>query len=204
MAGSAAAVMVLGGLLFAGIEIGRKTVSTTDQASSTPRALRLVPKPLNHCAGRWPSAIGRHLPHRDPTLQANLRLHPEPAVPGHNYLVGNPDLVPTSGMPGSRNHARRGQPRPSGPQHQADRLRIPRRSVAVAAGKVQFACVHVNGTESTESTTQVLSLRPQPLGELVGEMVVTVHTDECGQGEGRSDSGGGDPQCRCAACGGCA
>jgi serine/threonine-protein kinase len=30
-------------------------------------------------------------------------------------------------------------------------------------------------------TTQVLSLRPQPQGELVGEMTVTVQSNECGQ-----------------------
>lgn len=46
---------------------------------------------------------------------------------------------------------------------------------------VQFPCIGPNGSASTQSTTQVLSLRPQPQGDLVGEMVVTVRSNECGQ-----------------------
>lgn len=47
--------------------------------------------------------------------------------------------------------------------------------------EVQFGCIGPNGAASTQATTQVLSLRPQPVGDLVGEMVVTVHSNECGQ-----------------------
>lgn len=46
---------------------------------------------------------------------------------------------------------------------------------------VQFPCVGPNGSPSTQATTQLLALRPQPQGDLVGEMVVTVHSNECGQ-----------------------
>ncbi|CAM4285935.1 Serine/threonine-protein kinase PknI [Mycobacterium basiliense] len=46
---------------------------------------------------------------------------------------------------------------------------------------VQFACIGPNGTSNRQMTTQVLSLRPQPAGDLVGEMVVTVQSNECGQ-----------------------
>ncbi len=46
---------------------------------------------------------------------------------------------------------------------------------------VQFPCIGSNGSASSQTTTQVLSLRPQPEGGLVGEMVVTVQTNECGQ-----------------------
>lgn len=53
---------------------------------------------------------------------------------------------------------------------------------------VQFACIGPNGAASTQATTQVLSLRPQPVGDLVGEMVVTVHSNECGQQERSSAS----------------
>ncbi len=34
---------------------------------------------------------------------------------------------------------------------------------------------------SAQTTTQVLVLRPQPQGDLVGEMDVTVQSNECGQ-----------------------
>jgi serine/threonine protein kinase, bacterial len=44
-----------------------------------------------------------------------------------------------------------------------------------------FPCVGSNGTQGTHATTQVLSLRPQPPGGLVGEMTVTVQSNECGQ-----------------------
>ncbi|OBA75847.1 hypothetical protein A5641_23680 [Mycobacterium sp. 1554424.7] len=44
-----------------------------------------------------------------------------------------------------------------------------------------FPCVGPNGAERTQATTQVLSLRPRPQGGLVGEMTVTVQSNECGQ-----------------------
>jgi serine/threonine protein kinase, bacterial len=44
-----------------------------------------------------------------------------------------------------------------------------------------FPCVGPDGAERTQATTQVLSLRPRPQGGLVGEMTVTVQSDECGQ-----------------------
>ncbi len=44
-----------------------------------------------------------------------------------------------------------------------------------------FPCIGPNGVAGTHDTTQVLSLRPQPQGELVGEMTVTVQSNECAQ-----------------------
>jgi len=44
-----------------------------------------------------------------------------------------------------------------------------------------FPCVGPSGVAGIHDTTQVLSLRPQPQGELVGEMTVTVQSNECGQ-----------------------
>jgi serine/threonine protein kinase, bacterial len=44
-----------------------------------------------------------------------------------------------------------------------------------------FACVGANGIAQSETTTMVLTLRPQPQGELAGEESVTVKTNECGQ-----------------------
>jgi serine/threonine protein kinase, bacterial len=48
-------------------------------------------------------------------------------------------------------------------------------------GKATFPCVGPNEAQGTQATTQVLSLRPQPQGELVGEMTVTVQSNECDQ-----------------------
>jgi serine/threonine-protein kinase len=45
----------------------------------------------------------------------------------------------------------------------------------------QFPCVAGNGIAQTETTSEVLSLRPRPQGDLVGEEEVTVQTNECGQ-----------------------
>lgn len=45
----------------------------------------------------------------------------------------------------------------------------------------QFPCVAGNGMAQTETTSQVLSLRPRPQGDFVGEEDVTVKTNECGQ-----------------------
>ena len=44
-----------------------------------------------------------------------------------------------------------------------------------------FPCVGLDGVAGVQATTQVLSLRPQPHGELAGDMTVTVHSNECGQ-----------------------
>lgn len=46
---------------------------------------------------------------------------------------------------------------------------------------LKFPCTSPSGSASTQTTTQVLSLRPQPHGDLVGEMVVSVKSDECRQ-----------------------
>ena len=50
-----------------------------------------------------------------------------------------------------------------------------------APEEVQVACVGPDGLTQTQATTVVLSLRPQPRGEFVGEETVTVQTGECGQ-----------------------
>jgi serine/threonine protein kinase, bacterial len=50
---------------------------------------------------------------------------------------------------------------------------------------LQFPCRARNGTAALETTTQVLSLRPQSHSSLQGTMTVTVQTNECGQIGGR-------------------
>ena len=47
--------------------------------------------------------------------------------------------------------------------------------------KSTFPCIGSSGAEAMHATTQVLSLRPQPQGEFVGEMTVTVQSNECDQ-----------------------
>jgi serine/threonine protein kinase, bacterial len=50
---------------------------------------------------------------------------------------------------------------------------------------VQFPCRARDGTAALETTTQVISLRPQSHSSLQGTMTVTVQTNECGQIGGR-------------------
>ncbi len=45
----------------------------------------------------------------------------------------------------------------------------------------QIACVGPSGSNRTQATTVVLSMRPQPNGDLVGEETVTVQSSDCGQ-----------------------
>jgi len=47
--------------------------------------------------------------------------------------------------------------------------------------KSTFPCIGRNGVRGMHAITQVLSLRPQPQGELVGEMTITVQSNECAQ-----------------------
>lgn len=49
------------------------------------------------------------------------------------------------------------------------------------AATVGFPCVSLDGTQSTQTTTQVLSLQPPDHGALRGVMIVAVQSDECGQ-----------------------
>jgi serine/threonine-protein kinase len=46
---------------------------------------------------------------------------------------------------------------------------------------IDFPCVASDGSESTQRTTLVLSLRPLPQGDFGGEETVSVQSDECGQ-----------------------
>jgi serine/threonine protein kinase, bacterial len=47
--------------------------------------------------------------------------------------------------------------------------------------KATFPCIGPNGVAGKHAMTQVLSLRPQSQRELVGEMTITVHSNECAQ-----------------------
>ncbi|SOX53050.1 protein kinase, partial [Mycobacterium ahvazicum] len=46
---------------------------------------------------------------------------------------------------------------------------------------VPFPCVGPTGLAKSQTTVQTLALRPNPQGDLVGEMDLVVQTDECGQ-----------------------
>lgn len=182
MAGSAAAVMLLGGLLFAGIMIGRKTVSTTDQAGSPPSASASPQAPSTTATDGAPAP-----------LDGTYRIEIQRSKQTFDFILSpqSPDVTTWWAI--------RTSCKPTGCLAAATMLdeddhaqAVPNvRPIVFEFGdgqwrsrpeRVQFPCVHTNGTASTESTTQVVSLRPQPLGELTGEMVVTVHSDECGQG----------------------
>ena len=49
------------------------------------------------------------------------------------------------------------------------------------AETTKFPCIGPTGQASAQTTAQVLTLAPQPAGDLVGEMAVTVKSNECGQ-----------------------
>ncbi|MBV8788601.1 MAG: serine/threonine protein kinase [Mycobacterium sp.] len=46
---------------------------------------------------------------------------------------------------------------------------------------LDFPCVASDGSQATQTTSMVVSLRPQSQGDFVGEETVTVQTNECGQ-----------------------
>lgn len=46
---------------------------------------------------------------------------------------------------------------------------------------LDFPCVATDGSQATQTTTMVVSLRPQTQGDFVGEETVTVQSNECGQ-----------------------
>jgi serine/threonine-protein kinase len=179
-----AAMVLLVGLLAVGIVIGHKTEPTsTRTASPTTRPSAAAPAPT----ARTPAAAPVPL---DGTYRIEVRRAkqtfdyiPDPQPPNVNtWWAFRSSCTPTACTAAGTQLDDNDHTRPKSPGSGPPLVML------FGDGRwrsrpetVQFPCVGPNGIAQTQTTTQVLSLRPQPEGGLVGEMDVTVQTNECGQ-----------------------
>jgi serine/threonine protein kinase, bacterial len=180
-----AAMLLVVGVLAAGIAIGRSTEKKSSQAagtsSNTPAAV--VP----------PTSTGPPEPSAPVPLDGSYRIEVQRAKQTFNYLPDpqppnvntwwafrsscTPAACTASGtLLDDEDHTQAKSP---GGGHIV--MHFGDGQWQSEAETVQFPCVGGNGLANTQTTTQVLTLRPQPHGDFVGEMTVTVQTNECGQ-----------------------
>ncbi|OBK46534.1 serine/threonine-protein kinase [Mycobacterium sp. 1081908.1] len=164
----AAAVVVVAGLLAVGFFAGRKTDAT---AAPAARPTESAPAPLD---GTYRLEVQR--------TRQTFNLTPDPQPPDvSTWWAFRSSCAPASctavGAPlDDTDHT---QPKASVAAPVVLEFRDGRWLSRPEKGT--FPCVGGNGTERTQATTQVLSLRPRPQGGLAGEMTVTVQSNECGQ-----------------------
>jgi serine/threonine protein kinase, bacterial len=176
-----AAAVLLVGLLALGIVIGRKTEPASPQAAGpapSPSAAAAVP----------PTSAAAPVP-----MDGAYRLEVQREKQTFNYIADpQPPNVSTW-------WAFRSSCTPTACTAAATQLDDDEHTQAMSAGgghlvlqygegkwksepeTTQFPCVGRNGIAQTQTTTLVLSLRPQPQGDFAGEETVTVKTNECGE-----------------------
>jgi serine/threonine-protein kinase len=179
---SAAAAVLVVGLVAIGIVIGRKTEPTSAQAvhQANPSAATAAPPTSTSPSAPVP-------------LNGTYRLEVQRAKQTFNYI---PDPQPPNV---DTWWAFRSSCTPTACTAAATQLDDKDHTQAMSAGggiltmqfgdglwqsrpeTSQFPCVAPNGIAQTQTMTMVLSLRPRPQGDFAGEQEVTVKTNECGQ-----------------------
>ncbi|OBK64827.1 hypothetical protein A5653_22500 [Mycobacterium colombiense] len=168
----AAAVAIVAGALVAGIAIGRHTGTTPKQvAAPTPTTPAPPPAPLD----------GSYRIEAERTKQTyNYVADPQPPDVRTWWAFRSsckPEGCSAAAMQLDDNDHMQGMSPGGGSLF----MKFTDGEWQSAPVDLDFPCVGPDGSQSTQSTTMVLALRPQPNGEFVGEEVVTVRTDECGQ-----------------------
>ncbi len=182
---SAAAMVLLVALVAVGYR--DRAQDRTDRRSGRPGQDACIRAPAAATADQH-RAVGarptrRHLSPRGATRKADVQLRPRPATAERANLVGLPLVV----------HARRHAPPPLRNSTttttrrrchpRAARSSCSSATVSGSPGRKRASSPASRGTGShrRETTSQVLSLRPRPQGDFVGEEEVRVQTNECGQ-----------------------
>ena len=169
----AAAVALVAGALVAGIAIGRHTATTTPKqvAAPTPTNPASPPAPLD----------GSYRIEAERTKQTyNDVADPQPPDVRTWWAFRSsckPEGCSAAAMQLDDNDHMQGMSPGGGSLF----MKFTDGEWQSAPVDLNFPCVGPDGSQSTQRTTLVLALRPQPNGKFVGEQVVTVQTDECGQ-----------------------
>ncbi|OBK12910.1 serine/threonine protein kinase [Mycobacterium asiaticum] len=179
-----AAVLLLVGLFAAGVSIGRKTstststqagspaTTTTTAASTTPSgAPAAAPTPLD---GTYLIRVQRSKQTFDNT--------PTPQPPDvATWWAIRSACTPTRCLAAATLLNDRDHTREKSPDVHPLLLEFQEGQWRSRPETTKFPCIGPTGMPSTQTTVQVVAFSPQPQGSLVGEMTVTVKTDECGQ-----------------------
>lgn len=175
----AVAVLLLVGLLAAGIAIGRRTSAPAPQAGrpaapsstttgSTPAA---APLPLD---GTYRIEVQRSRQTFDTT--------PTPQPPDvETWWAIRSSCTPTRCLAAATLLNDSDHSREKSPDVHPLLLEFIDGQWRSRAETTKFPCVGPNGQASTQTTIQVLTLQPQSPRELAGELAVTVKTNECSQ-----------------------
>lgn len=179
----AVAVLLLAGLFAVGIVIGRKTNTTATEVARPPTSGSAVPSaPTTTVAVTAPVPLDGTYRIEIQRSKQTYDYTPTPQPPDVNtWWAFRTSCTPTECLAAATMLDDNDHTQAKTPPVRPFLMQFGEGQWKSRPETVQFPCVGPNGSPSTQATTQLLALRPQPQGDLVGEMVVTVHSNECGQ-----------------------
>lgn len=177
------AVLLLAGLFAVGIVIGRKTNTTATEVARPPTSGSAVPSaPTTTVAVTAPVPLDGTYRIEIQRSKQTYDYTPTPQPPDVNtWWAFRTSCTPTECLAAATMLDDNDHTQAKTPPVRPFLMQFGEGQWKSRPETVQFPCVGPNGSPSTQATTQLLALRPQPQGDLVGEMVVTVHSNECGQ-----------------------
>ena len=178
----AAAVVLAVGLLAVGFVFGRETGTTvTPAANRTTTASAPIAAPASTPVAATVALDGAYRLEVQRTKQT-FNDTPDPQLPDvHTWWAFRSSCAPSScaavGVPlDDTDHTRA-----TSPGGAAVVLDFRDGRWLSRPEQATFPCIGPNGARRMQTTTHVLSLRPQPQGNFVGEMMVVVQSNECDQ-----------------------
>lgn len=176
-------MLLLAGLFAVGIVIGRKTNTTATEVARPPTSGSAVPSaPTTTVAVTAPVPLDGTYRIEIQRSKQTYDYTPTPQPPDVNtWWAFRTSCTPTECLAAATMLDDNDHTQAKTPPVRPFLMQFGEGQWKSRPETVQFPCVGPNGSPSTQATTQLLALRPQPQGDLVGEMVVTVHSNECGQ-----------------------
>jgi len=178
----AAAVVLAVGLLAVGFVFGRETGTTvTPAANRTTTASAPIAAPASTPVAATVALDGAYRLEVQRTKQT-FNDTPDPQLPDvHTWWAFRSSCAPSScaavGVPlDDTDHTRA-----TSPGGAAVVLDFRDGRWLSRPASATFPCIGPSGAQRMQTTTHVLSLRPQPQGNFVGEMMVVVQSNECDQ-----------------------
>ena len=178
----AAAVVLAVGLLAVGFVFGRETGTTvTPAANRTTTASAPISAPASTPVAATVALDGAYRLEVQRTKQT-FNDTPDPQLPDvHTWWAFRSSCAPSScaavGVPlDDTDHTRA-----TSPGGAAVVLDFRDGRWLSRPANATFPCIGPSGAQRMQTTTHVLSLRPQPQGNFVGEMMVVVQSNECDQ-----------------------
>lgn len=178
----AAAVLLLVGLLAAAIAVGRKTSPPAPQAGGGPAGgAPPGPSPSSSPAAAPPPLDGTYRIEVQRSRQT-FNTTPTPQPPDvETWWAIRSSCTPARCLAAATLLSDSDHAREKSPDVHPLLLEFIDGQWRSRAETTNFPCIGPTGQASAQTTIQVLTLQPQSQGELVGEMDVTVKTNECGQ-----------------------